>query len=156
MFVNSSRFDQSYTVSLMPDDANGSHLLNLSRTLMLTILAPNTPLPAAASNVQATSISTSSSLTVSTSTQHVAAPHAPFTQYLVKGSRKSEVSALQTFLALDPTIYPEGTVSGYYGPATQRAVGKFQIRYHLAAAGESGYGSVGPKTRAKLNALTTP
>lgn len=82
--------------------------------------------------------------------------HAPFTKQMQRGSQNSQVSELQTFLAQDPAIYPEGFVTGYFGAATVRAVGRFQIRYGIATAGGSGYGIVGPKTRAKLNALQTP
>ena len=55
--------------------------------------------------------------------------------------------------AKDTGLYPEGIVSGYFGVLTERAVGRFQKRYGIARPGESGYGQVGPKTRAKLNGL---
>jgi peptidoglycan hydrolase-like protein with peptidoglycan-binding domain len=63
------------------------------------------------------------------------------------------VRALQEFLAKDNTLYPEGIVSGYFGPATERAVKKFQEKHGLARPGDQGYGYVGPKTRQKLNSL---
>ncbi|HEY4497275.1 MAG TPA: peptidoglycan-binding domain-containing protein, partial [Candidatus Paceibacterota bacterium] len=37
-----------------------------------------------------------------------------------------------------------------FGPATQKAVRKFQEKHGLAQPGDPGYGYVGPKTRAKL------
>ncbi|MDP3799926.1 MAG: peptidoglycan-binding domain-containing protein, partial [bacterium] len=43
-------------------------------------------------------------------------------------------------------IYPEGTVSGFYGPKTTAAVKKFQTKYGLNPVGR-----VGPATMAKLN-----
>ncbi len=76
-----------------------------------------------------------------------------FTKPLKVGTTDTEVSQLQTFLSKDPSVYPEGTVSGWFGPATLRAVGRFQVKYGIARAGEAGYGSVGPATRAKLNSL---
>lgn len=82
-----------------------------------------------------------------------AAPVAAIARSLAIGSRGNDVSTIQSFLANDSALYPEGTVSGYFGPATQRAVKRFQEKHGIAKAGESGYGSIGPKTRAKLNEL---
>ncbi len=62
------------------------------------------------------------------------------------GARSDEVTKLQELLAQDPTIYPEGTVSGFYGPKTTAAVKKFQAKYGLPTVGR-----VGPATLAKLN-----
>jgi peptidoglycan hydrolase-like protein with peptidoglycan-binding domain len=49
-----------------------------------------------------------------------------------------------------PEIYPEAKVTGYFGPATLKAVQRFQEKYGVATAASSGYGLVGPATRAKL------
>jgi|GEM_PF-6546424 len=68
-----------------------------------------------------------------------------FTHWLTIGSRGSEVFELQTilhaagFLSVAPT--------GYYGAMTQNSVMAFQKKYNLEQVG-----SVGPKTRALLNA----
>ncbi len=62
------------------------------------------------------------------------------------GSRGTEVSALQTFLARDNTIYPQGLVTGYFGSLTKSAVSNFQARNGL-----SHDGIVGPMTRAVIN-----
>lgn len=70
------------------------------------------------------------------------------TSQLGPGSRGADVTALQTFLATNPSIYPEGIVSGYYGSLTAAAVTNFQIEYGLPAVGR-----VGPLTLAKLNGL---
>jgi len=48
-----------------------------------------------------------------------------------------------------------GSETTYFGPATSRAVKKFQEKYGLAKTGDAGYGYVGPRTRAKLNELLT-
>ena len=69
------------------------------------------------------------------------------------GSRGNDVNLLQTILAKDKEVYPEGTISGYFGRLTESAVKRFQVKYGIAGPGEPGYGLVGPKTRAKLNAL---
>ncbi len=62
-----------------------------------------------------------------------------------------EVSALQKVLAQDPVIYPEGRVTGYYGPATEAAVKLLQTREGVVAGGNpatTGFGAVGALTRA--------
>jgi peptidoglycan hydrolase-like protein with peptidoglycan-binding domain len=47
---------------------------------------------------------------------------------LTIGSSGAQVSALQQFLAADPAIYPEGLVTGYFGPLTQAAVMRYQCQ----------------------------
>lgn len=76
-----------------------------------------------------------------------------FSKTLFQGTRGTDVSALQEFLKKDSVLYPEGLVTGYFGPATGRAVQRFQTKYGIAAPGVAGYGVVGPKTRVKLNAV---
>lgn len=74
---------------------------------------------------------------------------------LKKGMSGDDVTRLQTFLSADPAIYPEGTVSGFFGSATERAVQKWQARYKIVQSGtpsSTGYGVVGPRT-ASLMAL---
>ncbi|MEK7555706.1 MAG: peptidoglycan-binding protein [Patescibacteria group bacterium] len=61
-----------------------------------------------------------------------------------------DVRRLQTLLASDTDVYPEGTISGYFGSLTQKAVGRFQVKYGVATPSDLGYGNVGPKTRAKF------
>lgn len=77
-----------------------------------------------------------------------------FTHPLMRGSHGSDVSSLQKLLKKDRTIYPEGIVNGNFGPATERALKRFQKKYGIATPGVAGYGLVGPKTRAKLNSLS--
>lgn len=71
-----------------------------------------------------------------------------FVSSLKYGISSDEVKKLQIVLAQDPSIYPEGLVTGYFGNATKKAVAAFQEKYGMEAVG-----SVGPKTRAKLNEL---
>lgn len=76
------------------------------------------------------------------------------TQNLKLGSSGDEVTLLQTWLSEDKKIYPEATVNGTYGPATERAVKRYQEEKGMIlnhAWGGSSYGSVGPMTRANLN-----
>lgn len=63
------------------------------------------------------------------------------------GMSGSDVSALQTFLALDQTIYPQGLVTGYFGSLTKSAVSNFQARNGIDTVGR-----VGPITLSVLNA----
>lgn len=72
---------------------------------------------------------------------------AALTTTLRLGSRGAEVTELQTFLAQDSTIYPQGLVTGYFGSLTRAAVIRFQSRNGLGADG-----IVGPITRAAINA----
>lgn len=71
-----------------------------------------------------------------------------FTKTLQKGMTDPEVTTLQQVLKSDPSIYPEGLVTGYFGSLTEAAVKKFQAKYGIDQVG-----IVGPATRAKLNAL---
>jgi|CXWL01.1.fsa_nt_gi peptidoglycan hydrolase-like protein with peptidoglycan-binding domain len=77
------------------------------------------------------------------------------TQQLDLGDTNSDVTSLQTFLAADTTIYPEGIVSGYFGALTAAAVSRFQSANGLAAVGR-----VGPQTLGLINSRmgggTTP
>ena len=61
-----------------------------------------------------------------------------------------EVTKLQSLLAKDQSIYPEGSITGYFGSLTQKAVQRFQCKYKIVCSGTpetTGYGIVGPKTR---------
>lgn len=71
-----------------------------------------------------------------------------FTTQLDEGDSGAEVTRLQTFLAGNKAIYPEGLVTGYFGTLTTAAVKRFQTAYGISAVGR-----VGPQTIAKLNSL---
>jgi peptidoglycan hydrolase-like protein with peptidoglycan-binding domain len=61
-----------------------------------------------------------------------------------------EVTTLQKFLARDNSVYPEGDITGYFGPMTERAVQKWQTKHGVVSSGTAdttGYGAAGPKTR---------
>ena len=76
---------------------------------------------------------------------------APTTQPLAIGSTGADVTALQTFLASDASIYPEGKITGYYGDLTKLAVGRFQVRYLQLIEGVAhGFGEIGPRTLAVI------
>lgn len=64
------------------------------------------------------------------------------------GQKNNAVYLLQMTLAKDRNIYPEGLVTGYFGPLTQAAVKRFQ-----EANGENQTGIVDDATLRKLNAV---
>ncbi len=69
-------------------------------------------------------------------------------RHLEVGARGEDVTLLQELLASDPEVYPEGLVTGYYGPLTYGAVKNFQKKM-----GVEEVGVVGPKTMSKINQL---
>ncbi|HET8581053.1 MAG TPA: peptidoglycan-binding domain-containing protein [Candidatus Paceibacterota bacterium] len=82
---------------------------------------------------------------------------AAITSTLSVGSSGGQVTELQQFLAQDPSVYPEGLVTGYYGSLTEAAVEKYQCKVGIVCSGSpstTGYGQVGPRTAASVNART--
>lgn len=99
-------------------------------------------------------ITRSSAFSVALATLALIAMMVPFfahaevlTRQLQVGMTGSDVSSLQTFLAADATLYPQGLVTGYFGFLTKSAVANFQSRNGIAAVGR-----VGPQTLPVLNA----
>ena len=73
--------------------------------------------------------------------------------YRSRDARTSgEVSQLQGFLIANGYLSSEPT--GYFGAATLSAVKKFQVFATLSSAGGPGFGSIGPKSRAKIKGMT--
>jgi len=64
------------------------------------------------------------------------------------GSEGEGVRLLQLVLAADPSIYPEGIVSGFFGQLTERALKRFQRKHGLEQVG-----FVGPQTLQRLRAF---
>lgn len=88
------------------------------------------------------------------------ASSARFTTALTRGMTNDMVRALQVILNSDPDTRvassgagSPGNESRYFGAATAKAVGAFQVKWGIAAPGNPGFGNVGPKTRVKLNEL---
>lgn len=71
-----------------------------------------------------------------------------FSHALAQGAEETDVRLIQTSLATDPAIYPEGLITGYWGQATTRALVRFQDEYQLTATGVFDSG-----TRALLNQI---
>ncbi len=91
-------------------------------------------------------------------------PSFTLTKYIKSGSRGEEVRKLQECLIKltesDPSIYPNGEATGYFGAKTKSAVIRFQEKYAEEVLTPWGYkkgtGIVGPSTRKKLNELCFP
>jgi subtilisin family serine protease len=54
---------------------------------------------------------------------------------LTLGMSGKDVRELQKILATDPSVYPEGRITGYFGPITKKAVESFQQKRGLSATG---------------------
>ncbi|MEX0931574.1 MAG: peptidoglycan-binding domain-containing protein [Candidatus Paceibacterota bacterium] len=80
-----------------------------------------------------------------------------FSNSLDVGDRGPDVFALQSVLkGLGFFDYPN--ITGYFGPVTQSAVQAFQTVQNIVSFGtpeSTGFGRVGPQTRAVLNGLGT-
>jgi N-acetylmuramoyl-L-alanine amidase len=82
--------------------------------------------------------------------------YTPLTSSLDFGSTGANVTNLQVYLKDNPSFYPEGLVTGYFGSLTRAAVQRFQAFYGIVSSGtaaSTGYGRVGPSTLAKINSL---
>lgn len=64
---------------------------------------------------------------------------------LHQGDVGEKVKYLQALLAADPSVYPQGLITGYFGAATAQAVKQYQKKHGLSAVG-----SIGPQTLKKL------
>ncbi len=135
----------------------GAYGASASTTLKITVLGPGGVAPVAAtttgsSDTLAALQAKLASLQGALATQSAASTHesgsGSFTTYLRPGSTGDEVMHLQQVLA--QLGFFSATPNGTYGPATTKAVMKFQ-----AAHGLDQLGVVGPSTRAALNALGT-
>lgn len=82
------------------------------------------------------------------------------TANLSKGSRGASVKSLQQFLNTHGFVIATtgpgspGNETDLFGNLTVKAVQKLQEQYGIASPGIPGYGTVGPKTRAKINELS--
>jgi peptidoglycan hydrolase-like protein with peptidoglycan-binding domain len=71
-----------------------------------------------------------------------------FNRALTQGATGNDVKQLQEFLKTFTGSYPDGSITGYFGPRTEAAVKKFQTQNGIESVG-----IVGPKTKEKLNVL---
>ncbi len=66
--------------------------------------------------------------------------------FLHMGDTGDNVKLLQTILAADPSVYPEGVISGFFGSLTKKALERYQRKHGLAQVG-----FIGPMTLRDLN-----
>ncbi|MEX2437527.1 MAG: peptidoglycan-binding protein, partial [Candidatus Paceibacterota bacterium] len=88
-----------------------------------------------------------------------------FSTTLRLGIKHPDIMWLQKYLNANPDtqltgsgIGSPGNETDYFGQLTEDAVRRFQIKYGIVSAGTpatTGFGLVGPQTRAKLNELNT-
>ncbi len=78
----------------------------------------------------------------------LAAPFGLEVRSLYRGLSGTDVENLQTLLAQDGDVYPEGLITGFYGALTEIAVKRFQNKHGIEQAG-----IVGPKTKLKIHLL---
>jgi hypothetical protein len=132
---------------------NGLHEIQAFAVNQFNNVAASNPVPITVGSV-AVAAPTSSATSVATSTK--------FVRYLTLGSTGYDVLALQILLnRLGLTLGAAGAGSPgnethYFGPRTQSAVQRLQAKYGIVSSGSpftTGYGAVGPKTRALLNTL---
>lgn len=71
---------------------------------------------------------------------------AMLTRQLQIGMSGADVGTLQTFLAIDPVVYPEAMITSYFGPLTRSAVVRFQSKNGISQVGR-----VGPQTLGVIN-----
>ena len=74
---------------------------------------------------------------------------------LYRGAEGNDVRALQQFLVSQGLTTPDN-VTGYYGPITESAIKAFQRANNIISYGDpisTGYGFVGPSTRARINQI---
>ncbi|MBI4133179.1 peptidoglycan-binding protein [Candidatus Uhrbacteria bacterium] len=75
---------------------------------------------------------------------------------LSRGSRGNDVKALQEFLIAQDLLAPD-SVTGFFGTLTEKAVQEWQRKYNIVSFGTpatTGYGAVGPRTRAAMKNCT--
>jgi peptidoglycan hydrolase-like protein with peptidoglycan-binding domain len=55
---------------------------------------------------------------------------------LKEGMTDEDIKKVQELLAADKNIYPEGKVTGYFGPLTKEAIKRFQTKHSIQVSGE--------------------
>ncbi len=121
---------------------------NLTRSKIVALSGSST------SNVQTTNTNSNTQTTTNTTAQTTG--KISLTRNLSRGSEGSDVTALQNFLITQGHL-PPGNATGYFGPLTESAVKAFQKSQGIVSSGSpqtTGFGNVGPGTRARIEILT--
>lgn len=151
---NKSEFPQLVFLSLIPSKKNGEYDATRGKEISISARSEKS-LSQSSSSQQSTTTNQSSSLSSSSYSSSSSSKSNSFVFFksLKRGSTGLDVIRLQEFLKKDSSVYPEGIISGYFGPATLRAVARLQIKHNITNENDPFLGTVGPKTRAKLNEL---
>ena len=75
-----------------------------------------------------------------------------FDRDLRNGDRGDDVKQLQRILASDPSIFPPGSITGFFGHRTEAAMKQYQRKFGIFTSASTTTGFVGPMTRKHLNA----
>lgn len=161
-FVNETDIPRTIRVGILPARSNGElsqgqfisfYVFGKSVTKLPDTATP-TPTPTTTATPKAGQAPKAPSLTTPTvkagSTSGSRIDPGSITLNLKPGSRSTQVTSLQRLLAQDTAIYPEAAITGYFGPATERAVKRFQLKHRIHRKGDDGYGIVDKETRAML------
>jgi Putative peptidoglycan binding domain len=62
-----------------------------------------------------------------------------------RGHRGDDVRELQRMLASDPSIFPPGLISGFFGTQTEQALKKFQKKHGISSSSTGFFGSLSRK-----------
>ncbi|MBL7045493.1 MAG: peptidoglycan-binding protein [Parcubacteria group bacterium] len=150
----------SSTVGASSSSGGGSSVSTSATTPSSTATNSDTVVVASTDSAGAPTINSTEAETIETTatTPNVSSK---FSNLLARGAANSDVKRLQQLLNSDPDtriasngVGSPGQETNYYGALTEVAVKKFQAKYGLVSNGTpatTGYGLVGPKTRAKLS-----
>lgn len=165
--ISNSQINLSGQFAWVPSQGDvGTHVLTItgvvgaygasaSTTQTITVLGPGGVVPSVATTTSSDTLAALQAKlallqgTIATQSTTASTPSAgasTFTSYLRPGATGDEVKRLQEVLV--QLGYLSATPNGTYGPATAKAVSKFQ-----SARGLDPLGVVGPATRTALNAL---
>ncbi len=70
-----------------------------------------------------------------------------FKRDLRHGDKGDDVKELQRQLSMDASIFPPGSITGFFGPKTEEALKKFQRKFGIFSTGSTTTGYFGPKSR---------
>jgi regulator of replication initiation timing len=62
--------------------------------------------------------------------------HETLKDNLHEGMTDEDIKKIQEILATDTSIYPQGKITGFFGPMTKEAIKRFQHRHNLGETGE--------------------
>jgi peptidoglycan hydrolase-like protein with peptidoglycan-binding domain len=114
----------------------------------LTIADLQAQIQSILAQIQSLGGSSSASVSGSAVASPVMPPCLSLSRSLSIGAQGSDVTSLQSFLSSQG--YLSVSPTGYFGPLTAAAVGRWQAQNGVAASGSAGYGIFGPLSRSYL------